>query len=508
MEVTKLAQEAAERLLEMEKISKTFPGVKALDDVKFDLKKGEVHVLLGENGAGKSTLIKILAGVHKPDCGTIKIHGDPVMNYNPHQAQEMGISVIYQELNLVPYLTVAENIFLGDEPLLPGTGFIDWKTLNQKAATVLTSIGSDINCKTVVEKLSIAQQQIVEIAKAVSKNAQIIVMDEPTSSLAETEIANLFNLIRRLRGQGAGIIYIGHRMEEVFEIGDRSTVYRDGRYIGTKNIHEVDTDELIRMIVGRELTEQYPYTPRQFGETVLKVENLNSGNKLHNINLQLRAGEILGISGMLGAGRTELAQTIFGALPYDSGTIIINDHPVKIKKPQDAISHGIGLLPEDRKNQGLSLIMSIKNNITLASLKRFLNGRLINTRQEESSAMSYVERIPIKTSSIMAEAQSLSGGNQQKVVLAKWLCSEAKIVIFDEPTRGIDVGAKVEIYKLMTELAQNGGAIIMISSELPEVLGMSDRILVMREGRIVKEMSRAEATQEKIHQASVSSQIN
>lgn len=498
-----MAETKGRVVLKMDRISKAFPGVQALKDVSFDLKSGEAHVLLGENGAGKSTLIKILAGVHTMDSGSIAINGNTITNHNPHQAQNMGISVIYQELNLVPYMTVAENMFVGHEPLHKKSGLIDWKTIYNKTKEALESIECQIDPDTLVSDLSIAQRQMVEIAKAVSRNAQILVMDEPTSSLADNEVDTLFRLIRKLKAKGAAIIYICHRMEEVFQVGDRATVLRDGKFIGTRQLSEVNADELIKMIVGRDLTEKFPYEERPVGETLLEVKDLNQKDTLYDINFELKEGEILGVTGMMGAGRTELARAIFGATKIDSGQILIKNVPIKIRSPKDAISHGIGLLPEDRKNQGLSLVSTVKENITLASLKQFVEGFLLNAKKERDVVNDYVTRMQIKTPSTLVKASSLSGGNQQKVVLTKWLCSQAKIIIFDEPTRGIDVGAKVEIYKLMIELAKSGGAVIMISSELPEILGMSDRVLVMRKGRIVKEFTRSEATQEKIHAAEV-----
>ncbi|HHU51304.1 MAG TPA: sugar ABC transporter ATP-binding protein [Firmicutes bacterium] len=493
-----------ETVLRMKGICKSFPGVKALDNISFDLKKGEVHVLLGENGAGKSTLIKILSGAYQPDAGEIQIEGKVVKEISPYLSRKLGISVIYQELQLVPYLTVAENIFLGNEPM-ENKLLIDKKQMFQKAKELLESINSNIDPSCIVQDLSIAQRQIVEIAKSLSLDAKIIVMDEPTSSLTQDETNELFALIKRLRNQGVGIIYIGHRMEEVFEIGDRATVLRDGTYIGTKIIKETSHDELITMIVGRSITNQFPYEERPIGDTVLEVINLNN-SKLKDINFQLKAGEILGIYGLLGAGRTELARAIFGADHIESGEIIINGVPRRIRNPREAISYGIGLLPEDRKNQGLSLIASVLNNTTYSALGRFIKSLFINDKQEKEAVTDLINQLSIKTPSMFTQAESLSGGNQQKVVLAKWLCSQSKIIIFDEPTRGIDVGAKVEIYKIMLELTKEGGSIIMISSELPELLGMSDRILVMSEGRIKEEFPRSEATQEKLHKAVVVNQ--
>lgn len=488
-----------ESILEMKGICKSFPGVKALDNISFDLRRGEVHVLLGENGAGKSTLIKILSGAHQPDEGEIVIDNTAVKNLTPYLSRKLGVAVIYQELQLVPQLTVAENIFLGNEPM-DNKLLIDQKKMYQEAQKILDSIHSDIDPACLLGELSIAQRQIVEIAKSLSFDAKIIVMDEPTSSLAQQEVNELFSLIKRLRSRGVSIIYIGHRMEEVFEIGDRATVLRDGTYIGTKNIKETSHDELISMIVGRHITNQFPYEERPIGAPVLTVKNLNN-SKLKNINFELRAGEILGIYGLMGAGRTELARAIFGADRIDSGEIVINGVPRRIRSPKEAIKYGIGLLPEDRKGQGLSLIANVLNNTTYAGLDRFIKRLTINDVEEKKVVQGLIESINIKTPSMFTQTESLSGGNQQKVVLAKWFCSQSKIVIFDEPTRGIDIGAKVEIYNLMLQLTKEGGSIIMISSELPELLGMSDRILVMSEGTIRQEFMRSEATQEKLHKA-------
>ena len=491
-------------ILEMRGIRKAFPGVQALDDVNIVVKKGQVHCLVGENGAGKSTLIKILAGAYQKDEGMIRINGHEVDTLTPHSAQRMGISVIYQELELIPYLSVAENIMLGQAPSgLPG-GFISWSKTYEAAKQILDDLGVDIDPRASVKDLGVALQQMTEIAKALSRNADIIVMDEPTSALTDQEIPQLFEAIRRLKAQNKSVIYISHRLEELYEIGDVATVLRDGTYVGTVPVSELSMDKLITMMVGRELKEKFPKEEAAIGEEILRVEGLNRDGVLKDISFNLRKGEILGISGLVGSGRTELARAIFGADPINSGNIYVEGQKVKINSPTDAINRGIGFLTEDRKGQGLVLIQSVQNNITLAFLKTFSPNTFIQRRSETEAAARLVSGLGIKTPSLQQQVQYLSGGNQQKVVVAKWLCGDSKILIFDEPTRGIDVGAKVEVYQLMNELVRQGVAIIMISSELPEILGMSDRILVMRDGQIAGEFSQAEATQEKLLERSIS----
>lgn len=483
-------------ILEMRGISKTFPGVQALDKVDVVVRRGEVHCLLGENGAGKSTLIKILAGAYEKDEGEIILRGQKVEHLNPFISQQLGISVIYQELELIPYLSVAENILLGNAPqALPG-GFISWKKMYQQAQKILDDLGVDISPRAIVKDLGVAQQQMTEIAKALSRNADIIVMDEPTSALTDKEIPQLFEAIRRVRAQNRSVIYISHRLQELSEIGDVATVLRDGQLVGTVPAKETSMDQLIKMMVGRELKEKFPKQEVQLGDEVLRVENLNRAGLLRNISFSLRRGEILGVAGLVGSGRTEMARAIFGADPIDSGDIHVEGRKVKINSPVDAINAGIGFLTEDRKGQGLVLVQSVKNNITLASLPRFSPHTFIRSAEEFRAGAELVKSLDVRTPSLTQQVQFLSGGNQQKVVIAKWLCGRSKILIFDEPTRGIDVGAKVEVYQLMNELVRQGVGIIMISSELPEVLGMSDRILVMRQGEIAGEYSREEATQE------------
>ena len=486
-----------DNILEMTHIRKAFPGVVALDDVHFELRKGEVHILLGENGAGKSTLVKILSGAYQKDGGKILLDGQAIEIKNPKHAQDLGISIIYQELNLIPHLSAGENIFLGREPARYA-GVIHRKKLFESAQKILDSLRVKISARNLVKNLGIAQQQMVEVAKALSTDAKILIMDEPTSALTEYEIKELFAAIRMLKEKGVSIIYISHRLEELFEIGDRVTVLRDGRYIGTHNIKEISKPELIRLMVNRELTEQFPKQAAQRGEEILRVENLEREGVLKNISFNLFRGEILGIAGLLGSGRTELARAIFGVDKIDAGKIYVKGQLQKINSPRRAIGLGIGFLTEDRKTQGLILILPVKENICLPGVKRFSRMGIMKVKEEKLAANRFVKELRIKTPGINQKVLFLSGGNQQKVVLSKWLCSQADIFIFDEPTRGIDVGSKVEIYHFMNRLTESGVAIIMISSELPEISGMSDRILVMHRGRITGEFSAEEATQEKI----------
>ncbi len=482
--------------LEMRKISKLFPGVVALDNVDFEL-ESEVHILLGENGAGKSTLVKILSGAYQKTSGEIYLNGKQIEIKNPKHAQELGIGIIYQELNLVPHLTAAQNIYLGREPFwVPG--MIDRKKMINDSQILLNDLGVDIQANQPVSELSIAQQQMVEVAKALSLRANILIMDEPTSALTGHEIKELFATIKRLVKKGVSVIYISHRIEELFKIGDRVTILRDGKYISTHPISAITEDELVQKMVNRKLTEHFPKQKAKIGEKVLCLENINVPGKLFDINFSLYKGEILGISGLMGSGRTELARTIFGVENIASGRITVKGKPVKIKNPRNAINLDIGFLTEDRKSQGLILNLSVKENICLPSVDRFSNFGLVNQKKEIRAAEKYIREMRIKTPGMHQKVIYLSGGNQQKVIISKWLCTNVDILIFDEPTRGIDVGSKVEIYELMNQLTAHRVAILMISSELPEILGMSDRILVMREGRIAGEFTSTEATQEKI----------
>jgi ribose transport system ATP-binding protein len=484
-------------ILEMQHIRKVFPGVIALDDVHFELRTGEVHILLGENGAGKSTLVKILSGAYQKTEGNLILFGNKVDIKSPKHAQEMGIAIIYQELNLIPHLSAAENIFLGREfNRIPGV--IDQKKIYIAAQKIIDDLGVPINAKSKVEDLGVAHQQMVEVAKALSLNARILIMDEPTSALTENEIKELFITIKGLKKRGTSIIYISHRLEELFEVGDRVTVLRDGKYIATHSIKDSNKSELIRLMVNRELKEQFPKVKSNRGEEVLRVEKLIREGILNDISFNLYRGEVLGISGLLGSGRTELARALFGADKVRTGKISIKGKVHKIKTPRHAINLKMGFLTEDRKEQGLILNLSLKENICLPSVDRFSRFGIVRAGRETKATKHYVKELSIKTPSLHQKVKFLSGGNQQKVVLSKWLCSQAEIFIFDEPTRGIDVGSKVEIYNLMNELTAMGVAIIMISSELLEILGMSDRILVMHQGRITAEFIAQDATQEMI----------
>jgi ribose transport system ATP-binding protein len=489
-------------VLVMQGIRKSFPGVTALDAVDFQLRRGEVHVLLGENGAGKSTLMKILSGAYRKDAGRILLEGREVEIKHPRHAQELGISTIYQEFNLVGSLSVADNIFLGRE-LCRIPGVISEGALRDRAVGVLSSLGVDIDPRRPVRSLGIAEQQMVEIAKAISLESKILIMDEPTSALTEREINELFARIRALKQSGVSIIYISHRLEEIFSIGDRVTVLRDGKQVGTRLTGEATMPALIKMMVDRELTQQFPkaYAPR--GEEILRVEGLNRAGVLRNVSFSLYRGEVLGIAGLLGSGRTELARAIFGADPVDSGRVFIRGRLQQARSPRNAINNGLGFLTEDRKAEGLVLALSVKQNVCLPSLERLSRLGFVNRNEEAQLAARYVGDLRIKTTGLDQRVAFLSGGNQQKVVLSKWLACNADVLIFDEPTRGIDVGAKAEIYQLMNQLAASGVGIIMISSELPEVLGMSDRILVMHKGAIKGEFLAGEPTQEDLLHAAL-----
>lgn len=490
----------ADLLVRIEGIEKSFPGVHALSNAQFELRPGEVHVLVGENGAGKSTMMKILAGVYRKDAGHVYVKDVEVDFHNPREALKHGISMIHQELNLMPHLTVAQNIFIGREPRTALPFVLDDKAINDRTQTLLTSLRLNIDPRTKVADLTVARQQMVEIAKALSYNADVLIMDEPTAALTESEIAELFRVIRELREKGVGIVYISHRLEELKQISDRITVMRDGKYIDTIPTSDAHIDQIISLMVGRTIYESAPEVPEDSGqETVLEVRNLNQGNTLKEIGFTLKRGEILGFAGLMGAGRTEVARAIFGADPIDSGDILVRGKKVRIHSPNDAVKAGIGYLSEDRKRYGLTLKMDVETNVVLASFQRFLSLLgMVDKAKIEGTAQGYVKTLSIRTPSVRQRVQNLSGGNQQKVVIAKWLTADTEILIFDEPTRGIDVGAKSEIYKLLNDLAAQGKAIIMISSELPEVLRMSHRIIVMCEGRITGELSAAEATQEAI----------
>jgi ribose transport system ATP-binding protein len=483
-------------LLEMEHIKKEFPGVQALKDVSLQLRAGEVHALLGENGAGKSTLIKVLGGIYTANGGTIRINGNPVSIGSVLDAQRNGISVIHQELVLVPHMTVAENIFLGREPTAGGT--VDFKKMNADVKAILDSFELDIIPDEEVSKLTIAQQQMVEIIKALSFNSNILVMDEPTSSLSEKDVGFLFETIKKLKKNNVGIIYISHRMSELKQITDRITVIRDGEYIGTRETATATNDELIAMMVGRQLTNYYTRTFGEPGETVLETRNLSDGKLLKNVSFELRKGEILGFAGLVGAGRSEVVKAIFGIDPFTEGEILVEGKSVKINNPEDAMNLGIALVPESRKIEALFPQQSVMFNITIKTIKEFIRGIFINRDKELSITKEYVDSMAIKTPSYTQTVGNLSGGNQQKVIIGRWLATKPKILILDEPTKGVDVGAKAEIYAIMNELAKQGVGIIMISSELPEVINMSDRVNVMSGGRITACLPREDLSQERI----------
>jgi len=488
----------SEYLLEMNGIIKRYPGVLAVDGAQLTLKSGEVHCLVGENGAGKSTLMKILAGAIRPDEGEIRLSGEVVRIESPQHAQRLGISMIYQEFNLTPYQSVAENIFLGREPCYGRTPIIDWAKLHGDAKALLDRIRVTLDVHKPVYQCSVAEQQMIEIAKALAFNARVIVMDEPSATLTDHELEALFDLIRNLKEQGIGLIYISHRLDEIFSLGDRVTVMRDGAYIGTDSIADVTRESIIKMMVGRELKDEFPKETFERGRERLRVEGLSRDGVFEDVAFAVHTGEIVGLTGLVGAGRTEVARAIFGADPIDVGQIYLDGEPVRIRSPREAIRNGVGLLTEDRKNQGLVLGMSVRENTTLANLKALVRGGWLKQREERDATTKYVDELQIKTPTIDQTVQNLSGGNQQKVVLAKWLFTHSNVLIFDEPTRGIDVGAKVEIYRLMNDLVRRGVAVLIISSELPEVIGMCDRILVMHAGHIAGELSRADATQERI----------
>lgn len=492
----------SETFLQMSHITKRFPGVLALSNVDFALHKGEVHALLGENGAGKSTLMKILSGVYQPDEGEIIFEGQPVTFANPLSAQSAGITIIHQEFNLFPELTVEENIFIGREFCKNNRWRLDEKQQRQAAIDILQKLNLNIAPDTLVADLTVAQQQMVEIAKAISVNAKILIMDEPTAALTETEIDSLFQVTRLLKEQGTGIVYISHRLEELALIADRVTVMRDGQFIATVDYDAVKISDLIAMMVGRDLGNIYPRRePLAQRKPVLEVSGLTRNGVLNNIDFTLYQGEILGFAGLMGAGRTELARAIFGADPIDGGTLKLKGKVTVIKDIPDAIQQGISYLTEDRKKEGLALGLSVERNIMLGNYPEYSDrfGNVDSKRCQKTSE-EQVKALRIKTPHLEQAALNLSGGNQQKIIIARWVCKDTDILIFDEPTRGIDVGAKLEIYELMNRLVAKGKSIIMISSELPEVLGMCDRILVMRNGRITGELASDDATQEKIMQ--------
>lgn len=500
------AAESAQPVLEMKNISKTFSGIKVLKNVKLSLYPGEVHALMGENGAGKSTLMKILGGIYTPDPNGEIIYKNTTIEWkSPLEARNKGISVIHQELNLSPNLTISENILMGTKFPKKTFGIINWEKVHEKAGRILSSMGSELNPRTLVSKLSVAEQQVVEIARALSFKAEVLIMDEPTASLSDKEINNLFTIIEDLKKQGVAIVYISHRMDEIFKISNRFTVLRDGDWIASGPIEETNPEHLVKLMVGRDLKDLFK---RQSGikvsrtwknkKPVLELKNVTDQSFVQDVSFHVYPGEIVGIAGLVGAGRTELVRAIFGAAPLKSGSILVDGRLVKIRTPIDAIRNGIAHVPESRKEQGLFLDLSVKENLIMTEMKSFSKWGMLSWRQAGDAAGKHIQNLGVKAANPELPVSSLSGGNQQKVVIAKWLSIKPKVLLLDEPTRGVDIGAKTEIHKIISGLAEEGLAVLMISSELPEVLGISDRILVMSEGRLTGELPREEATQEKI----------
>ncbi|MDV4183220.1 sugar ABC transporter ATP-binding protein [Rhizobium brockwellii] len=488
----------AEYLLSAEGVRKEFPGVVALDDVQFRLKRASVHALMGENGAGKSTLMKILAGIYTPDKGDIRLKGIEIQLKSPLDALENGIAMIHQELNLMPFMTVAENIWIRREPK-NRLGFIDHGVMHRMTEELFTRLNIAIDPDIEVRFLSVANRQMVEIAKAVSYNSDVLIMDEPTSALTEREVEHLFRIIRDLKAQGIGIVYITHKMNELFEIADEFSVFRDGRYIGTHASTDVTRDDIIRMMVGREITQMFPKEEVPIGEVMLSVKDLCLKGVFNNVSFEVRAGEILGVAGLVGSGRSNVAETLFGVTPASSGSIELYGKPVTISSPTEAIRNRMAFLTEDRKDTGCLLILDILENMQIAVLQdRYVKGGFVQQGAVEATCEDMAKKLRVKTPNLYERVENLSGGNQQKVLIGRWLLTNPRILILDEPTRGIDVGAKAEIHRLVTEMARDGVAVVMISSEMPEVLGMSDRIMVMHEGRVTGFLNRDEATQIKV----------
>ncbi len=490
---------AAVPLLEIAGIRKSFPGVLALDNVQFKLRAGTVHALMGENGAGKSTLMKIIAGIYVPDQGEIRVKGRPTTMHGPLDALDNGIAMIHQELNLMPFMTVAENIWIRREPI-HRFAFVDHKELNRRTAELFERLAIDIDPRTEVRELSIASRQMVEIAKAVSFNSDVLIMDEPTSALTETEVAHLFRIIKQLRAQGKGIVYITHKMNELFEIADEVSVFRDGKYIATRASTDVTRDEIIQMMVGREVTQMFPKEDVPIGDVVMSVKGLSVKGVFHDITFDLRAGEILGLAGLVGSGRSNVAEALFGVVPATSGTIQIKGKPVVVSSPAVAMKHGMAFLTEDRKETGCFLSLDILSNMESAVLSERYVSKLgfVQSKALEYECNAVAKTLRVKTPDLQETIQNLSGGNQQKVLIGRWLMTKPRILILDEPTRGIDVGAKAEIHRLVSLLAKDGVAVLMISSEMPEVLGMSDRVMVMHEGRLTGIVDRKDADQVRI----------
>ncbi|MEQ6390285.1 sugar ABC transporter ATP-binding protein [Bacillaceae bacterium S4-13-58] len=497
-----------ESIIEMKDIHKSFSGVDVLTGVNFEVKSGEIHALMGENGAGKSTLMKILTGIYKNDKGSISYKGKPVQFQNPKEAEKAGISVIHQELNIIPYLTVAENMFLGKEKTIGKSGIMKIKEMNEGTKKALNHLGIDFDPKQLAVECSVGQQQMIEIARAVAENSEVLVMDEPTAALTDREIEILFGVMNDLRKKGVTIIYISHRMEEIFRMCDRITVLRDGESIGTKVTAETNFDEIVKMMVGRDLGERFPKRTADIKEVRFSVKNFKVDDKIKDITFDVKQGEILGVAGLMGAGRTEIMQGIFGVVKSRGGEVHLDGKSVKWDHPNQAIKDGVGFISEDRKAKGLVLIQSVRENLALPNLKSLSNKSIMLKRKEAEFTHSMIEKLRIKASGSEQLVKSLSGGNQQKVVIGKWLGIEPKLLILDEPTRGVDVGAKKEIYQIMNELTERGVSIIMISSELPEILGMSDRIMVVHEGKISAILNHEEATQETIMTAATGGKQN
>ncbi len=495
------AQATEHLLLQMQGIGKEFPGVKALEGVHLSVRSGQVHALLGENGAGKSTLIKILSGAYTRDEGEILFEGQPVDIRTPADAERLGISTIYQEFNLTQHMTIAENIFLGHLPKKAGR--VDWSTVRRRSRELLDSLDVGLDVDMLTGSLTVAQQQMVEIAKALNRNTRVLIMDEPSAVLGERDIERLFDVVRRLQASGIGIVYISHRLKEIFELADEVTVLKDGRYVDTRRVADVTMDDLVRLMVGRDLVDVFPKRRTKPGEVVLEVSGLAQPKLARDVSFSVRSGEIVSLAGITGSGRTEVARVIFGADKATSGQMRLGGQPYRPRSPRDAINHGVALVNEDRKKEGLLLKLQVFFNITVSGLDRLARYRVLRLKEEKSLVAKWIESLRIKTPGQNFMVVNMSGGNQQKVVLARWLSLGIKVFIMDEPTRGIDVGSKAEIYQIMSDLAEQGVAIIMISSELPEVLGMSDRVIVMREGRTVKEINRAEATEELVMQYAV-----
>ncbi|NLE20025.1 MAG: sugar ABC transporter ATP-binding protein [Clostridiales bacterium] len=486
----------ADYILELKNITKRFPGVTALDQVSVSVNRGDIHALVGENGAGKSTLIKVLAGIYHPEEGEVFLDGVRTVFRTPSESQQKGISVVHQEFKMSESLSVAENMFLGN--LLYKGRLVDWKAMRLQADRMLRDLGVPMDVDTPVERLSVAQKQMVEICKAVNRNCKVLIMDEPSATLTEKEQALMFGTVRKLKAGGVTVIYISHRLEEIFDLCDTVTVLRDGAHIATKPVRDVTRDELVSMMVGRTVTKEYPRAGTQPGEVVLEARGISRKGVLENISFQLRRGEVLGIAGLVGSGRTELARALLGIDRMDRGEVLLRGQPVRIDTFRKAIKSGLSLVPEDRKSQGLVQIAAVSRNICMVNMDAAASGFVMSAAKEREISREYVDKLDISTPSVDTETQYLSGGNQQKVVIAKWLLEDSDIIILDEPTRGIDVGAKSEIYNLIVSLVAQGKSVLMISSELPEVIGMSDRVLVIHEGRLAGELARGEATQERI----------